>query len=146
MHKQSPYVLYILTVMMCGPLIMHGCGPPKAPLNERLTAVNANERIGAILEVARNERRDLIPELVVCLEDEDPAARMYAILTLEKLTGTRLGYAYSDSIAKRRAAVKRWQRYAQDLPAATNGHQERTAASNQAREASEGASDPPASH
>jgi hypothetical protein len=46
------------------------------------------------------------------LEDEDEAVRFYAILALEKLTGTRRGYRYGDPVDLRRRAIERWRMYA----------------------------------
>jgi hypothetical protein len=57
------------------------------------------------------ERRDkaAVPDLVVALESEDPAERLFAIEALERITGQNLGYHYYDSDAGRAAAVKRWK-------------------------------------
>ncbi len=59
------------------------------------------------------DRRDraAMPALVHRLEDEDPGVRFYAILALEKITGTRLGYDYAQPEAERNRAVKRWRNY-----------------------------------
>mgnify|MGYP005840835981 CR=1 FL=1 len=55
--------------------------------------------------------RAALPALVRQLEDEDSAARFFAILALERITGTRLGYDYAASAAERGRAVRRWQNY-----------------------------------
>src|SRR5262249_19040992 len=53
--------------------------------------------------------RDQVPRLVNLLEDDDPAVRMYAILSLRRLTGQDFGYHYYDSDAERAVAVARWR-------------------------------------
>ncbi len=49
------------------------------------------------------------PRLVECLASDDPAVRLAAIGTLERLTGTTLGYRASAPPAERADAVQRWK-------------------------------------
>jgi hypothetical protein len=49
------------------------------------------------------------PELVEMLASDDPAERLVAIGTLERLTGERLGYDPAAGPALRRAAIERWR-------------------------------------
>ena len=59
-------------------------------------------------EAQRGDKRDLAL-LVNDLESDDPAVRLYAIQTLEHLTGSRLGYDYYADDASREQAVARWR-------------------------------------
>lgn len=69
------------------------------------------------IKVAGDRRdRAVLPLLVRQLENEDEAVRFYAILALEKTTGTRLGYDYAKPAAERARAVKRWQNYVRSAP------------------------------
>jgi hypothetical protein len=86
-----------------------GCGIPQARLRAQLEDPRPLERVRAVAQAAESGRKDLIPALVDRLDDADVAVRMYAILALEKLTGTRLGYDYAADIGTRRQAVLRWR-------------------------------------
>ncbi len=99
------------------------CAPSAAILRQRLESHDAAVRIRALGAVVRRGEPELVPAVVDRLDDHDPAVRMYAILTLEKLTGTRLGYRYYAPSDKRRAAVAAWRRFLADQ-AATTGAQE----------------------
>jgi hypothetical protein len=90
-----------------------GCGPGRTPYPEALQSQRPEERTLAVKHAAEAHDRSAIPTLVDRLEDEDEAVRFYAILALEKLTGTRLGYDYSSPETQRRQAVERWRRYVQ---------------------------------
>lgn len=68
------------------------------------------DRIAAIKQAVDRKDSRALPALVERLEDEDEAVRFYAILALEKMTGTRLGYEYWADSAERAAAVNRWRR------------------------------------
>jgi hypothetical protein len=59
-------------------------------------------------EVERMDKSNF-PVLVKDLESDDPAVRMYAIQTLERLTGNRRGYEYYADEASREPAVARWR-------------------------------------
>ena len=88
-----------------------GCGPPRTPYPEALQSKYPQERVQAIKRVAETRDHARIGIVVDLLEDEDEAVRFYAILALEKLTGTRMGYEYHASEALRGRAVQRWRAY-----------------------------------
>lgn len=70
-----------------------------------------NPVIRARTAVAIAEARDLtgVPALVNALEDDDPAVRMYAILTLHQLVGEDFGYRYYAPEVERLSAVEAWR-------------------------------------
>ncbi len=71
-------------------------------------------RARAIIRVYESTDATYLSNLVDCLDDEDAAVRLLAILTLEKLTGKRLDYDYAAPRANRREAVKAWRNYMAD--------------------------------
>ncbi len=91
--------------------MLTGCASPKTPYPESFNSFRAEERILAARRAAEIQDRHAIPLLVDRLEDDDAAVRMFSILALEKLTGTRLGYEYRDGAPERTRAVERWRRY-----------------------------------
>lgn len=65
-------------------------------------------RIDAILAAARANDTSAVPDLVALLDSDDPATRLLAIRTLEKLTGTTNDYDYAANDAQREKGVERW--------------------------------------
>lgn len=75
-----------------------GCGGPYVPA----------AGLEPTLEAARTEDRDAIPDLIESLASSDPAVRLSAIETLERLTGETMGYRHYDSMIDRNAAIEDW--------------------------------------
>ncbi|GMV98585.1 MAG: HEAT repeat domain-containing protein [Phycisphaerae bacterium] len=92
-------------------LLSVGCGPPRTPYPAALLSERPEERVAAIKHAARVGDQSAVPLLVDRLEDDDEAVRFYAILALEKLTGTRRGYDYGGPETQRWRAVEQWRRY-----------------------------------
>jgi hypothetical protein len=68
------------------------------------------------------ERQTALELLVWRLDDEDDCVRFFAILALERMTGTRLGYEYHAPAYERLRAVQSWRRYlAEQAKAAQRG-------------------------
>lgn len=65
-------------------------------------------RLRAIREAGVSTDRESLRELIKCLESDDPAERMLAILALERRTGQTLGYDHSARRGARAEAVERW--------------------------------------
>lgn len=87
------------------------CGPRPVPYPQSISAPDSLQRIRGIIRAGKGNDASVIPLLVDRLEDEDEAVRFYAILSLEKIVGTRMGYAYGAGEAERRRAVQRWREY-----------------------------------
>jgi len=92
-------------------MLVAGCARPHTPYPESFNSFLPEERILAAKHAAEIHDRGAIPLLVDRLEDDDPAVRLFTILALEKLTGTRLGYDYSSDDFQRARAAQRWRRY-----------------------------------
>lgn len=75
-------------------------------------------RIDDILDAARAGDQSAVPDLVRQLDSDDPAVRLLAILSLERLTGQRLGYDHAAPAWQREPAVARWAAWTQANPAA----------------------------
>ncbi len=67
------------------------------------------ERVKAIIEISECNAVLRIPSLIDRLDDEDEAVRLYAILALEQMTGTRRGYSYADPPGERAQAISDWR-------------------------------------
>lgn len=80
---------------------------------EGLDSPDPNARVRAIIEAASIESdsfgRPTAAGLVAQLESIDPAARMLAIRTLERHTGTTLGFDHAGGDVEQRAAIYRWR-------------------------------------
>ena len=85
------------------------CSPAQPPYPKGLESEDPGVRIQTIRTAGDRKDRSVMPMLVRRLEDEDEAVRMFAIIALEKITGTRLGYNYADPEPPRARAVKRWR-------------------------------------
>jgi len=106
-----------LAAGLAGAAIGAGCGPGPVPYPQAINAEDPGARILAIRQAGERKDRSVVPLLVDRLEDEDEAVRFYAILALEKITGTRLGYDYAKPAYERLLAVKRWRAFLQQRPA-----------------------------
>lgn len=81
-----------------------------APVPVGFDAPSETKRQDAIVAAAAagDRRPETLRGLVKQLDSPDPATRMLAILTLERLTGQRFGYDYSDPSWKRERSVQAW--------------------------------------
>lgn len=113
--------------------ILGGCaqsGTPKEDSGsryERLQSEDLRVRVAAIIEAGNAKDATAVPLLVNRLEDDDSDVRMFAILSLERITGHTFGYLYYQREPQRRPAVERWRVWlnAASQPAtqtATGGH------------------------
>lgn len=62
----------------------------------------------AITQAAREHDQSTIRDLIEQLDSDDPAVRLLAISTLERLTGETYGYRQYDPTWQRREAIARW--------------------------------------
>jgi hypothetical protein len=73
-----------------------------------LDADDATSRLFAIRRAAIQRNAQRLPGLVEQLQSDDPVVRMLAIVALERITGTRLGYDALAERAQRERALRRW--------------------------------------
>ncbi|OWY71087.1 hypothetical protein B7486_10795 [cyanobacterium TDX16] len=81
------------------------------PYRAQISSEEPAERILAVRAAAEAKDWRSVPLIVDRLEDEDDAVRFYAILALERITGERFGYDYSQTGRERAASVSRWRTY-----------------------------------
>lgn len=79
-------------------------------------------RNAAIVDAAARGDASARVQLVQMLESDDPATRLLAISTLQRLTNQTFGYDYAQPEVKRRPAVVRWAAWAREqAPAPAKG-------------------------
>jgi len=98
-------------LVLVGPLGAAGCVPAPTPYPQSITGPDPVQRVRGIIRAGETNDAQVVPLLVDRLEDEDEAVRFYAILSLEKIVGTRHGYHYGANEPQRRQAVQRWRDY-----------------------------------
>jgi hypothetical protein len=103
--RRSLPLVPLLAALCVGPGLACNSSGPRAELSSPSPIARARAT------VALGERRDptAVHKLVDLLEDPDQAVRMYAILTLRRMTGDDFGYRYFDREAERQPAVERWR-------------------------------------
>ncbi|MSR33791.1 MAG: HEAT repeat domain-containing protein [Phycisphaerales bacterium] len=74
----------------------------------KLQSPDATTRMNAVLTAGNSGNEKTVPQIVPALQSEDPLVRWAAQQSLEKLTGTTLGYGWSDSPNKRYQATQKW--------------------------------------
>jgi HEAT repeat protein len=87
-------------------LLPVACAPPASQGD--FDSPNPAARLYAIQRAGEQRDASSIPRLVESLNSDDPAVRMFAVQSLERITGERLGYNPYASLADRDAAVERW--------------------------------------
>jgi HEAT repeat protein len=91
-------ILYMGTLGACAPKASEG----------GFNSANPAAKLYAIVEAGRQRDTAAIPHLIEQLDSDDPAVRLYTIIALERITGTRLDYSPYDPPALRTAAQRRW--------------------------------------
>ena len=114
-HHVRSWFLFRVAAAIAG--LAGGCAVPRTPYPESFNSFRSEERILAARHAAQIGDEEAVPLLVDRLEDDDAAVRMFSVLALEKLTGTRLGYDYAGDGLKRARAVERWRRYVRERSA-----------------------------
>lgn len=107
----APLGVLVIPALLGGLLMSAGCGPGRTPYPQAFQSDRPQERAAAAKRAAELGDREAIGLLVDRLEDPDEAVRFYAILALEKLTGTRRGYDYRAAERDRWRAVQEWRRH-----------------------------------
>lgn len=100
-------------------LPLAGCS---APVGVGLDSPDPQGRTIALARLSESPKQSDIPELIESLASADPAQRLLAINTLERMTGETFGYRHYDPDWRRREAVARWQAWWLERdPVATGG-------------------------
>jgi hypothetical protein len=86
-----------------------GCTESKGP--RTVKSDDPTVSIPAIKSDVRNRDQRDVAQMVVNLNDDDPAVRFYSIEGLQRLTGDDFGYRYWEDKDGRAAAVARWNQW-----------------------------------
>lgn len=87
-----------------GLALVGGC----TPIPKGFDSPEPAARIEAAVDAADRGDRSAIPQLIGLLDSDDPATRLVAIRSLERLTGQTLGYDHAAPEADREPAIARW--------------------------------------
>ncbi|MEZ6242128.1 MAG: hypothetical protein R3B57_03715 [Phycisphaerales bacterium] len=109
MSPQGPSTPFRLSVIVLagGFLMMPGCPSAKTAFDSPAPS----KRLDAIVDAAAKNDRSSYRPLVDMLSSDDPAERMLAIRTLERLTNQTFGYRHQDPEWKRLESVNRWEQW-----------------------------------
>jgi hypothetical protein len=116
MGRKAGFILFAFLSLACA-------APRPAP---NVADPDPQVRIAGIQQAAARNDRSVLPQLVDCLDSDDPAVRLFAIRALEKFAGERLGYEYYLDEERRKPALARWREWLakqKDMPATTRPRQ-----------------------
>ncbi len=88
--------------------VVSGCA--RAP-QATFDSAYSGSLIMAIASAAERKDQEAIPQLIECLDHEDPLVRFAAIQALERITGQTLDYDYAAPERERRERVEAWVRW-----------------------------------
>ncbi len=80
----------------------------------QLQSPDPNTRMDAVLKAGNSGNEQTVPQILPALQSEDPLVRWAAQQSLQKLTGTTLGYGWSDNPKSRAAATQKWVAWCKD--------------------------------
>lgn len=86
-------------------LPLGGCGPT---IVADFDSPEPAARNAAVVRAAALKDAGAVPDLVRMLDSDDPATRLLAIGTLERITGETLGFDYAAPEHERAAAIEKW--------------------------------------
>jgi hypothetical protein len=87
-------------------LAMLSCGQPAS--QGGFDSPDPSSRLYAIVRAGQTKDRAAIPRLIESLASDDQAVRMYAIASLERITGKTYGFVHYQPPARREEALQRW--------------------------------------
>jgi hypothetical protein len=96
-------------------------------------------RIPRMKQAVEDQDLSVLPKLIDELASRDPAIRLFAISSLERLTGQRLGFVYYDSVESRAEAMQRWRAWLTERQGGAPSSERQPPASQPATEPSDAA-------
>jgi len=108
------YRVLVAAVVAC--MSAPGCGRARSDFGSDLPEAN----LEALTDPAKMDPRT-IPDRIRLLDSDDPAVRLFAIRSLERLTGQTLGYDHAAPKPERSRAVDRWVEWLAEREAADRG-------------------------
>jgi HEAT repeat protein len=111
----------ITTGVLSAAVLLHaGCASPKPDLASPVSSL----RIQAAASAAASGDQAKVGDLISLLASDDPAVRLVAIRSLERLTGQTLGYRHHDPEPQRRIAIQAWNEWQQSRAKTTDSHRD----------------------
>lgn len=109
-----------LAVVFC----LVGCSPQSTgpTLYQRLQDANPEVRVQAMMEAADRKDSKALPYIVENLGSDDGDVRLFAGMTLQKITGQTMGYNFYAPRAERDAAIGRWRQWLKGSRAESQPH------------------------
>lgn len=105
MIRPDPTCLLVLAVLL---LVPASCAPPAEYGGFDSPHPSAEIFASRRAAVEMDRAPENISSLIALLESDDPAVRLVAIMALERLTGTTMGYRHYDPAPARQVGVNRW--------------------------------------
>lgn len=106
---------YILLAGLCFVAIgLVGCvasTPETGTIYQRLQNEDPAVRINAIIQAGERKDTKAVPLLVGRLSDTQSDVRLFAAISLRKITGKDFGWRAYDPADKRNHAIERWQQW-----------------------------------
>jgi hypothetical protein len=96
----------ILILVACSSVACRGTRP-----TPDVAAPEIDAKIPGIKRAGLSHDRAALPQLVESLNDDDPAVRMFAIVSLEKFSRDRFGYEYYLDEEQRKPSIARWREW-----------------------------------
>src|SRR5215210_4242280 len=90
-------------------LCIGGCSAPRPAIV--ITNPDPSGKIPAMKKAVRERDMKVVRQLIKDLDSDDPAVRMFAIHSLEELTGERYGYSYFHDDLQRKTALQSWKQW-----------------------------------
>ncbi|MFW6065561.1 MAG: HEAT repeat domain-containing protein [Planctomycetota bacterium] len=109
----------VVGIAMATAFALSGCDSAGGDLYQRLQHEDPSVRIQAMRQAAETKDMAAAPYIVEQLNDSDADVRMFAIMSLEKMTHRRLGYEHYAPAAQREEAVERWRQWLREHNAET---------------------------
>jgi hypothetical protein len=103
MFRQAKWVMLAIASSIVG------CSAPRGPIE--VSNPDPSGKILGMKKAVREHDMKVVRQLIKDLESDDPAVRLFAIHTLEQLTGKREGYDYYADETQRQPAIKKWHEW-----------------------------------
>ena len=110
-----------LTVLLCVWAGGASCNRFSPSRYQRLQNEDPAVRIQAIREAGQAKDDKAVPYLVDRLTDSEADVRVFAIISLERITGRTMGYRHYDPARQRIKAVARWRKWLETRSGAEKG-------------------------
>ncbi len=103
--RKFPFIILLFV------FLVSGCQPGTSDIYKSFEDEDPLVRALAARQAGALKDERAIPYLVDRLSDAEPEVRFFSIISLEKITGKKMGYNYYDPPEQRQKAVDRWRNW-----------------------------------